>query len=223
GIALGMDSRPSGPEIANAMLRVFLAGGARIHYLFIAAAPEIMAYTRSHEEVDGFAYISASHNRIGHNGTKFGLNTGGVLGGRQAGTLISRLRTLIEDPNTPERLKNILDSVRPADLESCFVSAAGFKAASLEAYARFSDQVCADSQDPILRNERMTQLRAALRKTQIGLVAELNGSARSVSIDRSYFEGLGLRLHMVNDKPGQIVHRIVPEGASLDLCRRELE
>ena len=37
---------------------------------------EIMAYAK---KLDGFIYISASHNPVGHNGIKFGTNNGGVL------------------------------------------------------------------------------------------------------------------------------------------------
>ena len=53
----------------------------------IAAAPEIMAYARSTGAA--FMYISASHNPIGHNGFKFGLDTGGVLDGTQSARLIA--------------------------------------------------------------------------------------------------------------------------------------
>ena len=49
------------------------------------AAPEIMAYARGvagaeREDAAGFVYVSASHNPRGHNGLKFGLGDGGVLG-----------------------------------------------------------------------------------------------------------------------------------------------
>ena len=66
-------------------------------------------------------------------------------------------------------------------------------------------------------------IRSALRERPIGILGELNGSARALSIDRRFFEGLGARVTLINDRPGQIVHRIVPEGRSLNLCRSELE
>ncbi|HAK46223.1 MAG TPA: hypothetical protein DCO79_09950, partial [Spirochaeta sp.] len=59
--------------------------------------------------------------------------------------------------------------------------------------------------------------------SNIGIVAELNGSARGVSIDQDYFESFGFKSRFLNDTPGDVVHAIVPEGASLDLCRSELE
>jgi hypothetical protein len=43
-VIVGIDSRPTGPALADAMIRAFLGMGLGVHYLFIAAAPEIMAY-----------------------------------------------------------------------------------------------------------------------------------------------------------------------------------
>jgi phosphomannomutase len=62
-----------------------------------------------------------------------------------------------------------------------------------------------------------------MERNPIGIVAELNGSARTCSIDRQFLEALGVRVHFINDQPRQIVHPIVPEGENLELCRRELE
>ena len=74
-IAVGIDARPTGPQIADSMLRILIKKGAIVQYLGVTAAPEIMAYSK---KLDGFIYISASHNPIGHNGIKFGTNDGGV-------------------------------------------------------------------------------------------------------------------------------------------------
>ena len=52
---------------------------------------------------------------------------------------------------------------------------------------------------------------------------DFNGSARTLSIDREFFSSLGLGFHGINDKPREIVHRIVPEGESLEPCMRFLE
>jgi phosphoglucomutase len=63
-----MDSRFTGPAIADAMTRIFISQNIEIRSLFIIAAPEIMAYSAVDSNIDGFAYISASHNPIWHNG-----------------------------------------------------------------------------------------------------------------------------------------------------------
>ncbi|HCS36825.1 MAG TPA: phosphoglucomutase, partial [Sphaerochaeta sp.] len=64
-VAVGMDTRPTGPAIADIVCRILLAHQVEVKHLFIAAAPEIMAYSAYHQE-DHFFYISASHNPIGH-------------------------------------------------------------------------------------------------------------------------------------------------------------
>ena len=64
-IALGIDTRPTGPAIADAMIHSLIKKGAIIQYSAVTSAPEIMAYSK---KLDGFIYISASHNPVGHNG-----------------------------------------------------------------------------------------------------------------------------------------------------------
>ena len=99
-LALGIDTRPTGPALADVMARVFLASGIVVRYAFICAAPEIMAWTKRSgalpadhpDHIDAFCYISASHNPPGHNGVKFGLSDGGVLPGSDARQLIARLK-----------------------------------------------------------------------------------------------------------------------------------
>ena len=61
-VIVGMDARPTGPKIADAAIRTFVACGIQVKYTGIIAAPEIMAYAKS---ADGFMYISASHNPVG--------------------------------------------------------------------------------------------------------------------------------------------------------------
>ncbi len=107
-VLLGMDTRPTGPAIADAFARVLLGMGIEVRYCFIIAAPELMAYAGrggrvpegDDESVSGFAYISASHNPPGHNGVKFGLSSGGVLNAAQIAPLIERFRAEVagDDP-----------------------------------------------------------------------------------------------------------------------------
>ncbi|HRS03615.1 MAG TPA: phosphatidylglycerol lysyltransferase, partial [Treponema sp.] len=65
-LLVGQDSRPTGTAIADTIIKILLATGCEVRYAFIISAPEIMAYSRQAELIDGFVYISASHNPIGH-------------------------------------------------------------------------------------------------------------------------------------------------------------
>ena len=110
-VVIARDSRPTGAALLKEAVTAFAAASAMassaapivtaagntsavtgsaalaVQSVGIAAAPEIMAYARSAGAA--FMYISASHNPIGHNGFKFGLDTGGVLDGSQSARLIA--------------------------------------------------------------------------------------------------------------------------------------
>ncbi|MFW5777433.1 MAG: phosphoglucomutase, partial [Spirochaetota bacterium] len=67
-VALALDTRPTGPVVARAAIRTLLGAGVDVNYPFVCASPEVMAYAATTPEIDGFFYVSASHNPVGHNG-----------------------------------------------------------------------------------------------------------------------------------------------------------
>ncbi len=222
-VAVAVDSRPTGPTIAHVAIRTLLSHGADVRYLFIAPAPEIMAYTRTSDDVDGFVYISASHNPVGHNGIKFGFRDGGVLPGQIASKLIS---TFTGKATSPEEVAEIVDRVNGVSADRVrrvFGQAKEHKQAALSQYSRFLRNVVCGSEDDAEQSRFFDALASEIRSNPVGVVAELNGSARTVSIDGGLLGSVGTRVRVVNDRPRAIAHRIVPEGASLDQCRRELE
>ena len=222
-IAIGIDTRPTGPVIADILLRVCTAEGIDVHYCFISAAPELMAYVRQTPELSGFIYVSASHNPIGHNGFKFGLSDGGVLGGRTAGKLINLFKILMLKQGHSARVREKANSVPPRRVSELYKSVSNTKRNALNAYLGFTSRVVTGSEDPAVQNFFFHMLTGKNRKNTLGILAELNGSARTLSIDRTVFEQAGLKVKIINGLPGQIVHRIVPEGESLHVCRTELE
>ncbi|MBN1243010.1 MAG: hypothetical protein JXA15_09950 [Spirochaetales bacterium] len=230
-VALGIDSRPTGPRIADAMLRVFLARGVEVRYAFMVAAPELMAWTREaallpagdEGRLDGFCYVSASHNPPGHNGVKFGLGSGGVLDGAEAGPLADALRTALADPATPARVAALMAMPEPADIGRELSACAARKRRARSAYLLFARRVASDREELEDQERVLDALAAGASSRAYGVVAEMNGSARSLSIDIDFLEALGLKVKAVNAAPREFAHRIVPEGASLDDCRVELE
>jgi len=224
-IVVGLDSRPTGAVIGDLMCRVFLARGFTVHYIFIAAAPEIMAYARG---IGAFAYVSASHNPIGHNGVKFGLDDGGVLPGSAAGPLIAAFRAAVGAYDATQNAQSLLAACAAPRLETLFRNVAAEKNRALAAYADFSREVISGEADTAGQTAFFDSLKKATDALQasgkpVSLVADFNGSARGLSIDRKFFEAQGLALFGMNETPRQIVHRIVPEGDSLSYCAREIE
>ncbi len=221
-ILIGMDSRFTGPAIADAMTRIFLSQGIEVRSLFIVAAPEIMAYSAVDSDIDGFAYISASHNPIGHNGLKFGSH-GGVFGGDESKELISNFKGLLADKNIIETVNNSLSKTNKNKYISIIDSIPKWKEKAYTEYLNFSKSVIAGSSDIKSINDMQRKLKTAAEKRKVGVISELNGSARTLSIDKEILEDYGISVKSTNNKPREIVHRIVPEGFSLDTCRQELE
>jgi phosphomannomutase len=212
-IAVGMDARPTGPDIAKVIIGALEALGFTVLYAGISAAPELMAWVKTSDNIDGFAYISASHNPIGHNGFKFGFSNGAVLGGDTAKKFISGVIAAAVD----EDMYNKYEAANSANLPD----PASNKKQAEDAYRTFSNKVITTASEESTQKPIMERIRAVA--SGIGIIAELNGSARGVSIDKDYFHSFGIKSRFLNDKPGEVVHRIVPEGSSLDLCREELE
>ena len=222
-VVLGLDARFTGPVIADVMIRALLSRGIEVRYLFIAAAPELMGYTGQTPDCDGFIYISASHNPIGHNGVKFGLNTGGVLSGEEAAELIAAYREILSDHGALETLMERCDSQAVSDVEAVYNDSAAWKKESYAVYSEFSSRVMSGLEEKDARSRFIDSLKKGIAANPVAVVAELNGSARTLTVDKEYLEDLGVKVKVVNGTPRQITHRIVPEGESLDLCRSVLQ
>ena len=215
-IALGMDARPTGLAISRVLNSVFIKNNFGVEFTGITAAPEFMAWVKTNSRIDGFAYISASHNPIGHNGFKFGFSDGAVMGGQDSKDFIYEITKAASDIKVfsgYERLVSKLTTTLPDSSKN--------KKQAEDAYCNFSNFVITGTEEKCSQTEILKKIKQTAKN--IGIIGELNGSARGLSIDKNFFESFGLKTIMINNKPGQIVHGIVPEGSSLDLCRDELE
>jgi phosphoglucomutase len=221
-ILVGTDTRPTGPAIAGAVIASLLNSPCCVRYAGVVAAPEIMAWARSAAAAAGFVYISASHNPIGHNGIKFGRTDGGVLPGPEAEALIRSFRALTASGETPEdrinRLRSLLVAEK-AGVERVYALMSAAKEEARRAYFDFTARVVYGDREPELK----AAMRRGLEAYPVKLVCDFNGSARTMSIDREFLASLGPELEGINEGPGEIAHRIVPEGESLEPCRVFLE
>jgi phosphoglucomutase len=224
-LALGTDSRPTGPRIAEIMLRVFLLRGIRPRYLFITPAPEIMAWAGANPELDGFVYVSASHNPIGYNGVKFGVG-GGVLGGEASRGLIESFKSLVSDDGRMGELVAALSRnsrEMTESLEAVFGETVRWKKEAETSYTAFIGRVISGHEDAFRQEAVLGLLRKQIRLRGCGIAVDFNGSARTVGIDACFLESFGIALKTIHARPGEIVHVIEPEGAALEPCRAALE
>ncbi len=222
-VVLGIDSRYTGPALADCFARVFVSSGISVRYPFIVAAPEIMAYVKMQKDVDGFAYISASHNPIGYNGFKFGLSDGSVLAAEEASKLIESFKHMVRDQQTVATVLQLLHAAPQAKIKTLYDETSRCKAASLKAYLAFSRIVIADSDISSDQQKIFDLLNQAALNEKLGILAELNGSARTLSIDEALLKSFGIKVKRINSKPREFAHAIIPEGESLTLCKNELE
>ncbi|HAF85977.1 MAG TPA: phosphoglucomutase [Sphaerochaeta sp.] len=222
-VLVGLDARPTGRLIGDIICRTLLCLGCKVRYLFICAAPEIMADCNLYpEEADAFLYVSASHNPIGHNGFKFG-KEGGVYSGSESKRLIDTFLSLFAEEGAFTYLQKLSASLDSKRYFEVLTSVKSQKQQSLERYEQFILTTASKSPNTKDHYAFSRSVIANTETTPLGILGELNGSARSVSIDFSFLKSLGLKVSMLNNKVGQVVHGIVPEGENLELCRETLE
>ncbi|MCQ2599728.1 MAG: phosphoglucomutase [Treponema sp.] len=219
-IVLGIDTRPTGPEIANAMIRLLLKEKVVVRYVGVTAAPEIMAYSKL---FDGFIYISASHNPIGHNGIKFGLNDGGVLNGKENALLVEEFKAKCSDEFALQNVSRLISVRSQSDLEWVYSESISTKKEALEIYKTFSKNVISSLTNVSLQDKFFDNLKAQIKSNPIGIVCDFNGSARTMSIDKEFFAENNLNFYPFNDIPGKIVHEIIPEPENLVHCAKKME
>lgn len=220
-IVLGTDSRPTGPAIADILARAMLVNDICVRSLSVCAAPEIMAYTKRRAEIEGFVYVTASHNPVGHNGIKLGLQDGAVLDGERARLLIETFRNNVADHAYVVRAREAVQALEPDRIAELHLGHARWKQEAMEEYASFVAQVIAgQAPEPRATLERLA---VAVADAGGGIAVDFNGSARSISIDRLFLRRLGFEVRSLNDRTGVIAHTIIPEGDSLLPCMELLE
>jgi phosphoglucomutase len=218
-IVVGIDARPTGPEIAKAVIASLLDQGIKVQYLGITAAPEIMAYAR---QVEGFVYISASHNPIGHNGIKFGFNDGGVIPGSEAAKLIAIFKDICNDDNSVKIAENIIKA-HSSEVTSVISQTTQYKEKAVKAYLDFTKEVVSGKTDKEGQNQFFSDLTQSLKANPVGIVCDMNGSARCLSIDNTFLPEIGFGFDAINNEAGKIVHAIIPEPENLVHCAAFME
>ncbi len=206
-ILLARDARPTGSVICSIIYRSMVKLGYSVEYCGICSAPEIMAQSAVHP-YKGFVYVSASHNPIGHNGIKGGRD-GGVFPQEVASHLIEELKKKEKDISS---LQKLLEEGRSIEV----VENTALKEQCLKDYRLFVlKTACPDG--------NFKDFIEKVKRCGMGIVGDLNGSARCVGIDKAFLPELGLKTAFINDQSGKVAHAIVPEGENLNACREKLE
>lgn len=215
-VVIATDTRPTGAEIARVILNACTCSDIKCIYLGYAAAPEIMAYAKN---FDGFIYISASHNPIGHNGIKFGLSDGGVLEGSEAKKVIESFKKKCAEISE-DKQKTLLKKLEGIPAVG---AAKYYKKQSLKSYEKFIRHVISGCEKSAAQKVVFNEIKKACKKNPLTLVCDMNGSARADSIDKKFIPSCKIKLEAFNNVPGQIVHAIIPEPENLVHCADRMQ
>lgn len=217
-IALGIDARPTGPALAEAMIHALVKKGAILQYSAVTSAPEIMAYAK---KLDGFIYISASHNPVGHNGIKFGTNDGGVLCAQENKKLVDDfLKRLADDNGVAEAVKKAW-SCTTSELKAVYEIKDSSKHNALAAYKNFANETITGTENKEYQTDFFGMLDTFIAQKPLGVVCDFNGSSRYQSIDREFFKERKINFYSINDF--EIAHEIIPEAENLIYVAAEME
>ncbi|WP_172964710.1 phosphoglucomutase [Borreliella turdi] len=224
-IGLGLDSRPTGNIIAEIAIKILITNKEKIKFFGILPITEILACTKNTKDSKGFIYISASHNPIGYNGIKIGLNDGGVLNSAKTNEIIKQIKNNRQNEQLINHLINTLnkfdeDKSYLEDYNKTIKLERKNKNQSYEEYKSLIHEIAYEND---INNKNIEILKKRILKNPIGIIAEMNGSSRINSIDKELIESLGLKIELYNDKIGIFKHDIIPEGKSLNECKKLLQ
>lgn len=218
-VVCGYDARPTSQAIADAVLRTLLAKKIIVQFTGVTAAPEIMAFAK---KFDGFVYITASHNPVGHNGIKFGLNDGGVLEASENKKIIKIFEEKCADQSAAEKATKVLAQASNTEISTVYASLDKNKQKSLDAYEDFVKETVTAVHEKDRQEKIFDLIKEGLSKKNIGVVCDFNGSARVAGIDKDFFGKNGISFYSINNEAGKIAHGIIPEGKNLEFCAEEM-
>ncbi len=201
-VVVGSDTRPTSTSILEVITNVFLAKEVDVVYLGVSAAPEIMAFSKN----SYFLYVTASHNPIGHNGFKFGFDQQ-VVEKEISFEIEKTFLKLLEDNYICEMLKTLSTKER---YEKTVQQKQVNKQKALKAYQDLIVEVATTNQREL----------PIVKDNSLKIVCDMNGSARTSSIDQKFLNSLNIETHFFNTE--KIVHEIVPEGENLKWCKEKL-
>lgn len=218
-VVLGMDARPTGPQLMNLAYRTIRAMGAEVRCVGMAPIPQVMAATHRHG-CSGFVYFTASHNPPGHNGLKLGHGDGAVLAAAPAKRLIERLKAAYADESHIKTLLNRLQGCREAVTPELDRQIEHHATKSLDTYRNFVlDTLSLGRGCEALLGD----LKSYFSTRRAHFVYDMNGSSRIKSADLALLKEIGLECHLIGGVPGKFEHAIVPEGASLRPCTTKMQ
>ena len=194
-IVVGIDTRHSGPAIADISIRTLIWCNVDIKYIFVSPITRIAAYSR--EIADGFLYISASHNPRGYNGLKLGLSDGRVLSAGLAQSFIEKYESELTNPVLIKEIITVLNSVSSQRIEGIFRNISVFGEESEKIYSELCDSIITGSKDNQEAKRIKDNIKSKISSMELWIGLDPNGGARR---DKKYLESWGFNVVQINSE-----------------------
>ncbi|MGL4524538.1 MAG: hypothetical protein ACRCVN_03325 [Spirochaetia bacterium] len=221
-ILVGSDTRPTSPALLELAIYQLYEMGCHVIVAEQICIPELCAACQQWPYVDGFFYISASHNPPGYNGFKFGLGDGKILPGHLCSSLIEKFYQEVSHYIMMLEKAQQIDFWEKWVYRGPQIPMPMIKSQTHQAYLHFLQQV-AGGFSSISENEMVIyEIKKEITHRPLGILIDYNGSSRIMSCDRQYLDIFGVQTAVVGDIPGVFTHEIVPEGAGLKVCQTML-
>ncbi|BBM89603.1 hypothetical protein COTS27_01309 [Spirochaetota bacterium] len=246
-ILIARDSRASGAAIHANLLFILKEKAIPTISLGITSLPEMLACVKAEISLQGWLYITASHNPKEHNGFKLGGRTGQVLSSKIAHRVIARyLRTKTQAQqtyfhDTDTLIKNFLQKFskqKTLDREINLTWQKKTRTHYEKSVQRLiipnimSHHRSAKKSSTALHKSsqhrqstfqsNLKHLPSHVNQAHFSILINYNGSARITSAERTILKNWGVSVYTLNTTPGLFNDGIVPEGRSLTTLKNKL-
>jgi len=217
-VVVAIDSRHTGPAIADVAIRILSFHGVDVRYAFITPITTTAVYSR--EVADGFIYVSASHNPRGYNGLKLGLDDGRVLPRNIALPFIEKYQARLRDAKNTVDVIYKANAASPDVIREVYGEIDRHRNDARSLYAEFADRMITGLKDSAQAAEWKESLKREIQRRDIWIGLDPNGGARQ---DKEYLESWGFNVLLINGRPRlDMVHELNPDPFACEQARDAL-
>lgn len=220
-IAVLLDTRSTGPALADVDIRTLLAHQTEVEYGFTSSACEAAVYVKGNKDIDGGIYISASHNDEGYNGIKLFLGDGRIMPETVAYPYIFVLLKELKGIEHSKELVKRIDDVDPKKIADIYKKIPEVKRKSRKTDWDYRDRVITGAKKDKDIKPLILAIKKQISSLKLGIIIDPNGGARE---DAEYFENLGFKVYQINSRPRyDMNHELCPSTAAVEKTDQDLD
>ncbi|MFH1904270.1 MAG: hypothetical protein ABIK53_01935 [bacterium] len=217
-IVVGIDTRHTGPAIADIAIRTLIWCNVDVKYIFVSPITRIAAHSR--ETADGFLYVSASHNPVGYNGLKLGLSDGRVLSAGLAQSFVEKYESELTNPSVIRDVIVGLNDVSSQRIEGIFRNISVFREESEKIYSELCDSIITGSKDIQEVKRIKDDIKSKISSMKLWIGLDPNGGARR---DKEYLESWGFNITQINSEYRKgMNHQLAPTPEATKQAQKAL-